>query len=146
MNKGKKPQEHGTPSDTWPSRTQLIGRDRAPARSMLRAVGLTDEDFERLTEFAGEVIDFFAENALEHERIGETIDRIGVANFLEALGVAVDPNMVSHPRTTSYTRTDDWEQEAAKWYARKAKAAGTASEAFPGAATGAATGATDSAD
>lgn len=90
----------------------------------------SDEDFERLTEFAGEVIEFFAENALEHERIGETIDRIGLANFLEALGVDVDPNMVSHPRTSSYVRTDDWEQEAAKWYAhKKAKAAEAAPEA-----------------
>jgi sulfite reductase alpha subunit len=80
----------------------------------------TDADFERLTEFGGEVIEFFAENALEHERIGETIDRIGLANFLEALDVELDPNMVNHPRTNSYTRIDDWEQEAAKWYARKA--------------------------
>jgi dihydroxy-acid dehydratase len=30
-----------------PSRTILEGRDRAPARAMLRAVGLTDEDFRR---------------------------------------------------------------------------------------------------
>jgi len=30
-----------------PSRTILSGPDRAPARAMLRAVGLTDEDFER---------------------------------------------------------------------------------------------------
>lgn len=30
-----------------PSRTLLKGRDRAPARAMLRAVGLSDEDFER---------------------------------------------------------------------------------------------------
>jgi dihydroxy-acid dehydratase len=30
-----------------PSRTLLSGRDRAPARAMLRAVGLGDEDFER---------------------------------------------------------------------------------------------------
>ena len=29
------------------SRTMLSGPDRAPARSMLRAVGLTDEDFEK---------------------------------------------------------------------------------------------------
>ena len=30
-----------------PSRTVLEGPDRAPARAMLRAVGLTDEDFDR---------------------------------------------------------------------------------------------------
>jgi dihydroxy-acid dehydratase len=33
--------------DRLPSRAILSGRDRAPARAMLRAVGLTDEDFER---------------------------------------------------------------------------------------------------
>jgi dihydroxy-acid dehydratase len=32
---------------TLPSRAVVSGRDRAPARAMLRAVGLTDEDFER---------------------------------------------------------------------------------------------------
>jgi len=34
-------------SSELPSRTLLSGRDRAPARAMLRAVGLTDDDFER---------------------------------------------------------------------------------------------------
>jgi len=84
----------------------------------------SDEDFEKLKDFCETVIDFFAENALEHERIGETIDRIGLANFLEGIGVDVDPNMVNHPRTSSYTRTDDWDQEVEKWRARKAEAAG----------------------
>ncbi|MDH3966507.1 MAG: dissimilatory-type sulfite reductase subunit alpha [Rhodospirillales bacterium] len=88
----------------------------------------TDEDFEKLKDFCETVIDFFAENALEHERIGETIDRIGLANFLEGIGVEVDPNMVNHPRTSSYARMDDWDQEVEKWRARKAEAA-SASEA-----------------
>jgi dihydroxy-acid dehydratase len=41
-------QERGRPGGTarrLPSRTILEGRDRAPARAMLRAVGLTDDDF-----------------------------------------------------------------------------------------------------
>ena len=80
----------------------------------------SDEDHEKLTELAETVIDFFAENALEHERVGETIDRIGLANFLDAIGVGVDPNMVNHPRTSSYVRTDDWEEQARKWFDRKA--------------------------
>jgi dihydroxy-acid dehydratase len=36
-----------TSREPLPSRTLLEGRDRAPARAMLRAVGLRDEDFER---------------------------------------------------------------------------------------------------
>jgi len=79
----------------------------------------TEEDYERLEEIATETIDFFAENALEHERTGEMIERIGVANFLEGIGVEVDPNMVIHPRTSSYVRLDEWEEEADKWNERK---------------------------
>jgi sulfite reductase alpha subunit len=89
----------------------------------------TDEDYEALTELGETVIDFFAENALEHERVGETIDRIGLANFLEAIGVDPDPNMVNHPRTSSYVRTDDWDEEADKWYRRKAEKKGSAEAA-----------------
>jgi sulfite reductase alpha subunit len=80
----------------------------------------TDEDYEALKEMAETVIDFWAENALEHERIGETIDRIGLVNFLEGVGIDVDPNMIMHPRTSSYVRMDKWDEEAAKWNERKA--------------------------
>ncbi|MCU9837902.1 MULTISPECIES: dissimilatory-type sulfite reductase subunit alpha [Ruegeria] len=90
----------------------------------------TDEDFEKLEEFAQNVVEFFADNALEHERIGETIDRIGLPAFLEALDIEPDPNMVNHPRTSCYVRTDDFDEEAAKWFDRMAaeKAGSTAAE------------------
>jgi dissimilatory sulfite reductase alpha subunit len=81
----------------------------------------TDEDNERLVELARNTIDFFAENALEHERTGEMIERIGLVNFLEGIGVEVDPNMVNHPRTSSYVRMDGWDEEAEKWFKRKAE-------------------------
>ena len=80
----------------------------------------TDEDYERLVELAEEIIDFWAENALEHERCGETIDRIGLVNFLEGLGLDVDPNMITNPRISNYVRMDTWDEEAAKWKDRKA--------------------------
>lgn len=90
----------------------------------------TDEDFEELEDFAERVVEFFADNALEHERVGETIDRIGLPAFLEALEIDVDPNMVNHPRTSCYVRTDDFDEEAAKWFERTAaeKSAGAAAE------------------
>ncbi len=84
----------------------------------------TEEDFEELEDFAEEVMEFFADNALEHERIGECIDRIGVPAFLEALDIPADPNMVNHPTTSSYVRTDDFDVEADKWFERKATEAG----------------------
>jgi sulfite reductase alpha subunit len=81
----------------------------------------TDEDYEALVELGQKVIDFFAENALEHERTGEMIERIGLVNFLEGIGVDIDPNMVATPRTNPYVRTDGWDEEVAKANERKAK-------------------------
>ena len=75
-----------------------------------------EEDWERLVEIAEETIDFWADNALEHERCGEMIERIGLVNFLEGVGIDVDPNMVANPRESSYVRTDEWDDEAVKWY------------------------------
>ncbi|MCP5277646.1 MAG: dissimilatory-type sulfite reductase subunit alpha [Thiobacillus sp.] len=83
----------------------------------------SDEDFEKLNDLARNVLDFFAENALEHERTGEMIERIGLVNFLEGLNLEIDPNMIIHPRTNPYVRTDGWDEEAEKWFARKTEAA-----------------------
>ena len=83
----------------------------------------TMEEIEALVELTGEMIDFFAENALEHERTGEMIERIGLVNYLEGIGLeGVDPNMVSNPRQCSYIRMDGWDEEAEKWFERKAEA------------------------
>ena len=80
----------------------------------------TEEDYESLVELTEEIIDFWAENALEHERVGETIDRIGLVNFLEGINVDVDPNMISESRQSSYVRMDTWDEEAEKWKERQA--------------------------
>ena len=82
----------------------------------------TDEDYEKLLDLAKRTVDCFAENALEHERTGEMIERIGLVNFLEGIEVEVDPNMVSAPRTNPYVRMDDWDAEVAKVNAKKAAA------------------------
>ncbi|OQW95202.1 MAG: sulfite reductase, dissimilatory-type subunit alpha [Beggiatoa sp. IS2] len=86
----------------------------------------TEEDYDQIKEIAERSIDFFAENALEHERLGEMIERIGLVNFLEGIELEVDPNMISEPRQCSYIRMDTWDEEAEKWFERKAaqKAAG----------------------
>ena len=83
----------------------------------------SDEDFEKLNDLARSILDFFAENALEHERTGEMIDRIGLVNFLDGIGLEIDPNMIAMPRTNPYVRMDDWEGEAAKWEEHKNAAA-----------------------
>ena len=79
----------------------------------------TEEDWEYLVELAEKTIDFWADNALEHERCGEMIERIGLNNFLDGIEEEVDVNMVGHPRESSYVRLDDFDTEAKKWYERQ---------------------------
>jgi sulfite reductase alpha subunit len=79
----------------------------------------SEEDVEKLVDFGQRHIDFFAENALEHERSGEMIERIGMANYLEAMELEVDPAMISSPRMNPYVRTDGWDDEVAKIKAKK---------------------------
>jgi len=83
----------------------------------------SDEDYDRLVEIAQNTIDFFAENALEHERTGEMIERIGLVNFLEGVGLDIDPSMILHPRANPYIRMDGWDEEVEKANERKAQAA-----------------------
>jgi sulfite reductase alpha subunit len=79
----------------------------------------TDEDREKLVDLGKRIVDFFAENALEHERIGETIERIGLVNFVEGVGLEIDANMVSSPRMNPYVRADGWDDEVAKIKAKQ---------------------------
>jgi len=82
----------------------------------------TEEDYEQIVELGQKIIDFFAENALEHERTGEMIERIGLVNFLEGIGLDVDANMVGEPRTNPYVRMDGWDEEVARIKAKQAAA------------------------
>ena len=81
-----------------------------------------EEDYEKLVELGKKIVDFFAENALEHERTGEMVERIGLVNFLESIDLEVDANMVSTPRTNPYVRADGWDKEVARIKAKKAAA------------------------
>lgn len=87
----------------------------------------SEEDYQRITELGENIIDFWAENGLEHERCGEMIERIGLVNFLEGIGVEVDPHMISRPTQSSYVRMDGWDDEAVKWFERKVEGAKAAS-------------------
>jgi dissimilatory sulfite reductase alpha subunit len=82
----------------------------------------TEEDYEAYLDLAQRTMDFFAENALEHERTGEMIDRIGLASFLEGIEVDIDPNMINRPRMNPYTNMVGWDEEVAKAEARKTAA------------------------
>jgi sulfite reductase alpha subunit len=46
--------------------------------------------------------DLWSEHGKSRERVGEFIQRIGLANFLEQIGLEPQPEMVAHPRTNPY--------------------------------------------
>jgi sulfite reductase alpha subunit len=66
----------------------------------------TEEDMEEFIELSETIIDWWDENAFDHERIGETIERVGMKIFLKDAGLEADPNMVAQPRDNPYFKTE----------------------------------------
>jgi sulfite reductase alpha subunit len=60
------------------------------------------ELFDTIKELLGRVWDFWAEYGKNRERVGELIQRVGMANFLDAIGLDPDPAMISAPRDNPY--------------------------------------------
>jgi sulfite reductase alpha subunit len=57
------------------------------------------EDLKELTEAIWEV---WAEHGKNRERVGEFIQRVGLGNFLDEIGLEPAPEMIAHPRTNPY--------------------------------------------
>ena len=66
----------------------------------------TKEDMEGLIDIIDRMIDWWSEEALDHERIGECIERVGMVTFLEAAELDTEIDMVSHPRDNPYFKAD----------------------------------------
>ena len=61
-----------------------------------------DEDLEDLKGLVEDMWDVWCEEGKNRERIGEFIQRVGLGNFLEAVGLDPIPEMVAHPRENPY--------------------------------------------
>jgi sulfite reductase alpha subunit len=57
------------------------------------------EDLKELTEAIWEL---WSEHGKNRERVGEFIQRIGLGNFLDQIGLEPVPEMIAHPRTNPY--------------------------------------------
>ncbi len=58
--------------------------------------------YDDLKELVEEIWDLWGEHGKNRERVGEFIQRIGLGNFLEQIGLEPTPEMVVHPRTNPY--------------------------------------------
>ena len=68
----------------------------------------TQEDWEELAALVRRIWEFWTEYALEHERVGEFIDRISMTSFLDGVGLKPDPQMVIAPRANSYIKFEEY--------------------------------------
>ncbi|MBF0189926.1 MAG: dissimilatory-type sulfite reductase subunit alpha [Magnetococcales bacterium] len=78
----------------------------------------TEEDMDAFIELVDRMIDYWSENGLDHERIGECIERVGIQQFLDAVGLEASVEMVSHPRDNPFFKageysTDEEDRDAA---------------------------------
>jgi len=55
--------------------------------------------------------DFWCEEGKNRERIGEFIQRVGLGNFLEEIGLEPTPEMVAHPRENPYIFFEEYFEE-----------------------------------
>ena len=56
----------------------------------------------------------WGEEGKNRERVGEFIQRVGLGNFLEAIGVEPTPEMVKHPRENPYVFYEEYFEEDGK--------------------------------
>ncbi len=73
--------------------------------------------YDDIKELAEAIWDVWGEYGKNRERVGEFIQRIGLGNFLDAIGLDPVPEMIAHPRTNPYIffeeeLEEDTEQEA----------------------------------
>lgn len=61
-----------------------------------------EEPYDDLKELAEAIWDVWGEHGNNRERVGEFIQRVGLGNFLEQIGLDPVPEMVIHPRTNPY--------------------------------------------
>ncbi len=82
----------------------------------------TEEDWEKLTDFVRRIWDFWGEHGMEHERVGEFIDRVGLGTFIEGIGLEPDPQMVIHPRSNPYINFEEFTRPKMAGEAKEAPA------------------------
>ena len=70
-----------------------------------------DEDYADLKELIENIWDVWGDNGKNRERVGEFIQRVGLGNFLEEIGLEPLPEMVAHPRENPYVFYEEYYEE-----------------------------------
>ena len=65
----------------------------------------TDEDIDKFINLNETIIEWWNDNGFDHERIGETIERVGLKQFLDGVGLEASIDMVTRPRNNPYYKS-----------------------------------------
>jgi sulfite reductase alpha subunit len=65
------------------------------------------EPYDDLKELAEAIWDLWSEHGKSRERVGEFIQRLGLGNFLDQIGLEPCPEMIAHPRSNPYIFFDE---------------------------------------
>jgi len=68
--------------------------------------------YQDIKDVIEKIWDLWSEDGKARERVGEFIQRVGMGNFLDAIGLAPQAEMVAHPRENPYVFYEDDEEEA----------------------------------
>jgi sulfite reductase alpha subunit len=96
--------------------TLLIGAkapivEGAQLSSVLVPFMKLEPPYDDLKELVENIWDVWCEEGKNRERVGEFIQRVGLGNFLDAIGLEPEPEMVAHPRENPYVFYGDDEEE-----------------------------------
>jgi sulfite reductase alpha subunit len=67
--------------------------------------------YTELIEIVDAIHEIWCEEGKARERVGEFIQRVGMGNFLEAIGIEPVPEMVAHPRENPYVFYEEYFEE-----------------------------------
>ncbi len=70
-----------------------------------------EDDYQEFKDLMARIWEFWDEHGVSRERIGECIQRVGLGNFIEEIGVEPIPEMVMHPRSNPYIFYEEYFEE-----------------------------------
>jgi sulfite reductase alpha subunit len=70
--------------------------------------------YTELKDLIARILEVWGEDGKNRERVGEFIQRVGLGNFVEAIGLEPTPEMVRHPRENPYVFYEEYFEEDAK--------------------------------
>ena len=67
--------------------------------------------YQELKDLVERIWEFWGENGGNRERVGELIERVGLGNFLEEIGIEPSPYMIAQPRDNPFIFYEDYFEE-----------------------------------